>query len=240
MANSEEEPKYINPDSLSKEQKLTILTAEFANLRKYYVDHGVNDNVVKDLLQQHMRRPELHPNLPKRLTTKKKGALTSKWLCFIIIPILLATVLGSHILGFGFLEKLGLIDLLHDSECLVENNIFSMEITRPRFDCSACAGLKEFPVVKDLSKDEFLEKYAYTTVPVLIKDATRNWTAMETFSFEYFQKIYTQNRETLLSVEEECQFFAYNTEFDTLEQVLAMPRSRASYKDGEKPWYVGW
>ena len=230
-----QERKYINPELLNKGQKIGILTTELENLRRYYVQHGVSDNVVRDELVKHIRRPELHPKLKMTPREDPKSMFKSKWLCFIIVPIVLACLVG-----FGLLEKLGLTFMLQESECLVENNIFSMEVTRPLFDCNACADLKEFPVVKDLSKEEFLAKYAYSTVPVLVKEATQNWTAMETFSFKYFKDIYTKNLDALKAVEEECQFFPYNTEFETLEEVFRMTSNRASYKDGEKPWYVGW
>lgn len=79
-----------------------------------------------------------------------------------------------------------------------------------------------------------------TAVPVLIKDATQNWTAMRNFSFDFFKNLYTTTKDALTVIEEECQFFPYKTEFDTLADVFNMSAKRANFTPGEKPWYVGW
>lgn len=78
------------------------------------------------------------------------------------------------------------------SECLVDNNFFVMEMSRPIFDCAICRDISEVPVVWNMTKEEFLQKYAYSDIPVLVKNATANWTAMSTFSFWYFRDLYQE------------------------------------------------
>ncbi|GFT18873.1 uncharacterized protein NPIL_605511, partial [Nephila pilipes] len=83
---------------------------------------------------------------------------------------------------------------------------------------------------------EFLNVFAYSTVPVIVTDGTKNWSAMNAFSFEFFRNLYLGNEDDVFwEVERECQFFPYQTEFQSLAEVLSMNQTRA-----EKPWYIGW
>lgn len=127
-----------------------------------------------------------------------------------------------------------------ESHCLLDNGGFTIEIARPLTNCDCCRNLKEFPIERNISADDFVRKYAYTAVPVLIKDATQNWTAMRNFSFDFFKNLYTTTKDALTVIEEECQFFPYKTEFETLADVFNMSAERANFTPGEKPWYVGW
>lgn len=73
---------------------------------------------------------------------------------------------------------------------------------------------------------------------VVVTDATKNWTALEVFSFEYFKEIYEKNdphRKTL-----DCQFFPYKTNFTSLFDAFNMPKERVESKPGTEPWYFGW
>jgi hypothetical protein len=75
---------------------------------------------------------------------------------------------------------------------------------------------------------------------VLIKDAISNWTALDHFSFKFFQDLYLRHNGSVEFVDENCQFFGYKTEFLTLGDALNMSDDRASFKPGQKPWYIGW
>jgi hypothetical protein len=68
-----------------------------------------------------------------------------------------------------------------------------------------------------------------------VTDAMSNWTALESFSFEFFKELYADS-----TAQYNCQFFPYETEFTSLAQVFNMSSHRASLKLGAKPWYVGW
>lgn len=75
--------------------------------------------------------------------------------------------------------------------------------------------------------------YAYTGRPVVVKDALVNWTAKDTFTYDFFGRLY----DTYGSAErsDRCQFFPYKTEFHSLRQALSMSKERM-----DKPWYFGW
>ena len=123
--------------------------------------------------------------------------------------------------------------------CLIENTETVQDVFRPPVDCSMCINITEIVKVANLTKQEFAEKYAYSGQPVVVTDGTANWTAPEVFSFDYFKKLYAPKSVALASVERDCQFFPYRTNFTSLGQVFRMPKRRAQLKTG-KPWYVGW
>lgn len=41
-----------------------------------------------------------------------------------------------------------------------------------------------------MTKENFMQNYAYTGVPVLIKNGTGNWTALRIFGYKYFKTLY--------------------------------------------------
>ncbi|XP_029650708.1 uncharacterized protein LOC115224049 [Octopus sinensis] len=128
-------------------------------------------------------------------------------------------------------------DWLQNSPCLLENNEILMEVLRPASNCEElCLGMDSVPTEFNISTEKFMQKYAYTGHPVLIKNATTNWTALKMFNFNFFHKLFSSR----LSHLEECMFFPYNTNFTSFAQFLGMPLVRARFDPGQLPWYVGW
>ena len=128
----------------------------------------------------------------------------------------------------------------NNTVCIIDHNEASMEFVRPVTNCKAmCEGLTEVPRFESITREEFLKNYAYTGRPLVVTGGTRNWTAMKVFNFNYFKKLYTKY-EDAFDVQEQgsCQFFAYKTEFGSLEDVFLMSKKRAALKG--KPWYIGW
>uniref|UniRef100_H2ZER9 JmjC domain-containing protein n=1 Tax=Ciona savignyi TaxID=51511 RepID=H2ZER9_CIOSA len=83
-----------------------------------------------------------------------------------------------------------------------------------------------------------MEKYAYTMQPVVVTDGQRNWTARETFNYEYFKGIYLPGSEALKTVNKRCQFFQYNTNMSSMEEFFNISKSRL--EGNEDHWYIGW
>ncbi|XP_070579668.1 uncharacterized protein [Ptychodera flava] len=154
-----------------------------------------------------------------------------------LIPVIVGILMLAHRADY---QLQTLLNDIREMPCLVDTNFVVMEMTRPVVDCEMCRGLESAPVLQNLSQNDFVEKYAYSGVPALITGATTNWTAMKTFSFHFFQQLYTQTEGALQNVEDECQFFPYNTEFSTLAEALNMSDERASFQKNEKTWYIGW
>lgn len=129
------------------------------------------------------------------------------------------------------------VDLERD-HCLVPVHFMYVELFRPPVDCSMCEDLDSVDVVTNLTKSEFVEKYAYTGRPVLIRNGTKDWRALSHFSFDFFKKIYPKDSPVLQSDNVYCLFFPYRSKFETLGEVFDMPDSMAKMQ-GE-PWYIGW
>jgi hypothetical protein len=144
-------------------------------------------------------------------------------------PITKKTITESWFYGYN-MEK---------ERCLIMGRE-SLDIARPPVDCGICIGIKDVDRVSNLTPDTFEDKYAYSGRPVVITDGTKSWTAIKTFTFEFFKNIYAHDSPVLLNVEENCQFFPYKTTFESLGEVFNMSSDRAHMKDGSKPWYVGW
>ncbi|XP_062620012.1 uncharacterized protein LOC134281590 [Saccostrea cucullata] len=181
-----------------------------------------------------------------RGTLKIQAQENNSWFKTITMALTLSVIITAGVMTcggialkfFGLDEEL--YELIAESRCIVENGGFTIEVARPLTNCDCCRNLKEFPVERNITPEDFVKKYAYTAVPVLIKDATHNWTAMTNFSFDFFKNVYTKTKGALTTIDEECQFFPYKTEFETLGEVFNMSAERANFTAGEKPWYIGW
>ncbi|KAF4530602.1 hypothetical protein B566_EDAN006808 [Ephemera danica] len=121
---------------------------------------------------------------------------------------------------------------LYELQCAVEVPDWMQRACRPPEDCSLCRGLHQVERLADVSPELFEERYAYNGRPVIVTDAMRNWTAPNTFTFDFFKNLYEQ------SPQPGCQFFPYKTEFRSLRDVFKMSETRAMLQGS--PWYVGW
>ncbi|KAG0414469.1 hypothetical protein HPB47_008413 [Ixodes persulcatus] len=103
----------------------------------------------------------------------------------------------------------------------------------PPVDCAMCRGLKSIERKTSLSQWDFELNHAYTGVPVVVTDGASNWTALRSFSLEFFKNVYASaSAKTSKSY---CQFFPYKTEFRSLSEVFNMSAQRS-----RQPWYIGW
>ncbi|KAG1669287.1 F-box protein [Nymphon striatum] len=126
------------------------------------------------------------------------------------------------------------------SRCALKNNFVLMELSRPATDCRICEGVTAVLVLHNATQETFL-KHAYSSRPMLVTGTTTKWSALQTFSVDFFHKIYEDTPGAYESVEEECQFFPFKTKFLNLREALNMPPSRASLlSDKEESWYIGW
>lgn len=126
------------------------------------------------------------------------------------------------------------------SRCIIDNNYFLMEMTRPIADCKICKDVENFIVLENVSKEEF-SLYAYLGHPLLVKGGCLNWTALDVFDFDFFKSLYSSTPGAFESVEDECQFFPFRTTFLSLYEVLSMPEERAKMTSPDaETWYIGW
>ncbi|XP_071494078.1 uncharacterized protein [Diadema antillarum] len=131
---------------------------------------------------------------------------------------------------------------LDEEKCIIPFHEALQDLFRPPVDCNMCLNMTSIDTRVDLSPEEFKERYAYSGRPLHVTDGMAGWTAVETFSFGYFKKIYTPGSQALNSSENDCQFFPYRTNFEKLGDVFEMTEDEAYLRDdsNKKPWYVGW
>lgn len=202
---------------------------------------GVEELVVlfSDLREKSLRGGETLENVRSeflRQVGKDRDTTSSKWrslkwFLIVILPVVLA-IAGYYFEGIELLK-------VKEQLCLVDINEIFIEVTRKRTNCTLlCEGLTEIPRVSNLSKQEFVSRYAYNGRPVVITDGAKNWSAVGRFSFTFFKELFDKNKEAYRVNEDECQFFPYRTEFISLEEALNMSKERSEWK--AEPWYFGW
>lgn len=94
-------------------------------------------------------------------------------------------------------------------------------------------------MLQNVTREEFAP-YAYSSKPIVIKRAFLHWPAMKYFDFKFFKELYESVEDSVKSVDEECQFLHFQSNFISLRDVFAMRRERIERRPGEKSWYVGW
>lgn len=201
----------------SNAEKLTDLLKK---VHKKAHTAGLSNNEIKKLLVQSMQS----------LTSKKSSDQNARK---ILGYVLLATLVAA--LAFVWYETM-------DPRCIIGNNLLMLELSRPAVSCDVCKTMTDVAVVdgEEITKELFLKEYAYNGIPLLVKGGARNWTALHLFSFGYFKDLYETTQDGLESIENDCQFFPYKTDFLSMRAVFKMSEARSRIEKGEKEWYVGW
>lgn len=127
-----------------------------------------------------------------------------------------------------------LFAILRDDPCLVQQTLHD-EWSLPLCSCDVCVGVTRPVVVEanNITALEFMEKYAYSSHPLLVKGAASSWPASELFSCEYFRQLYVQRPEAMETDKKSGLFFTYKSSLQTLERFLLNSSS-------EKEWYISW
>ncbi|XP_037933328.1 uncharacterized protein LOC119668358 [Teleopsis dalmanni] len=130
-----------------------------------------------------------------------------------------------------------IITFLLSVRCFLPNNYLVIrEATRPISDCEFCKGVNGPLILKNLTRDEF-EPLAYSSQPIIIKNAVTHWPATKLLNFTFIKNLYESIPGAL---DEDCQFLHFRSDFKNLRDVLNMPPERANLREGDETWYVGW
>ena len=237
------------------DEKRKSLVSKFSKLTQEARKEGVKLETLREVFldtgKENNNAGKKNVESKKKVNTRKKGwrSTVSQWskqVCTtvnILTAFFLVGVLSSAFVYFypGYVfDSFDTLFGVRTSRCAIDNNGFITEIARPLVQCGMCKSLTEVPIEHNISAENFRQKYAYSAIPVLIKNATLNWSAMDTFSYSYFKRLYLGTDGALEAVDDDCQFFPYKTEFDSLEDAFNISDDRAEFKEGEKPWYIGW
>ncbi|XP_038067685.1 uncharacterized protein LOC119737419 [Patiria miniata] len=222
--------KHDASKGINREELCRKLTEEVRKLRDKSHRSGLSSAELVDLLTKSKSK------LPRRGTAGKGSLISKAKVRSLVLTLFLPIVLGFSIVYF----RQEIWSYFVEDPCLISSSFVLSEMGRPLASCELCRNLTAVPVYESITPAEFVAKHAYNIRPALVTGATITWTAMETFSFDYFKELYGSHPDALRAVEEECQFFPYNTEFISLEDAFQMSPERAALNDGEKKWYFGW
>ncbi|XP_037951075.1 uncharacterized protein LOC119686092, partial [Teleopsis dalmanni] len=109
---------------------------------------------------------------------------------------------------------------------------------RPAEKCDFCENISKVARVRTITSNEFESQYAYSATPVIVEDATQNWTALTKFDYWYFRDVYQNSKRKQKILD--CQFLPYKTGFKNILQALDMSEERVALQRGTTPWYFGW
>uniref|UniRef100_A0A1A9ZB33 Cupin-like domain-containing protein n=1 Tax=Glossina pallidipes TaxID=7398 RepID=A0A1A9ZB33_GLOPL len=119
-------------------------------------------------------------------------------------------------------------------KCFLPNNHLVWEATRPISDCGFCRNVDGPLILKNMSREE-LAPYAYSTLPIVIKNAVSHWPATSLLSLEMLKEIYGRYPEAL---DEDCHFLNFHSDLKSIRDVFNMSPERANLSVGST-WYVG-
>ncbi|CAG4962668.1 unnamed protein product [Colias eurytheme] len=131
------------------------------------------------------------------------------------------------------------VDTFVSARCLLPSNYLVWEATRPLANCSYCINVTKPIILHNVTRSKF-DKYAYSSKPMIVKNAIGHWRAVKEFSYDLFQKLYEDTVGSYESLDEGCQFLNFKSDLFTLKEVFSMPKERVNNEPGQKPWYVGW
>ena len=104
------------------------------------------------------------------------------------------------------------------------NIFFSFRIPA---DCRTCEDISSIDEVhvNDLHVDLFYHKYAYSNRPLVVRNATLHWPAMDTLDYYWLKKAYHSDPEILEFNDDSCWFNKYKTtEFRNLASVFRLEK----------------
>lgn len=185
---------------------------KLVRLHRSYLKLGLDRNDLRDVVFRRQNKP---------------------WGSRIVLVTSLLTLLIS------VCYKFNVISFMLGVRCVVPNNYFIWEATRPISDCSFCSNVTQALVLPNVTREEF-EPYAYSSKPIVVRGAFLHWPALEKFSWRFFKDLYESVEESYRSVDEECQFLHFKSDFISIKDVFAMKEARVRNSPGEKSWYVGW
>ncbi|XP_018397417.1 PREDICTED: uncharacterized protein LOC108775528 [Cyphomyrmex costatus] len=206
---------------VSPEDSEEFIKKAFLKLTENYIQHGAVINDLKSITMTTNSKSAKNRSFTRR---------SKKLLVMLLMPFLYG-VFNRYVYN--------IIKNFQGTRCLLPNNYFIWEFTRPITNCDYCRDIEAPLILPNLTKEEF-RFYSYLSRPMIIKNAAYNWPAHKEFTLDFFRNLYERIEGAYESIEEECQFLHFKSNFANIREVFAMSEDRALHREGEEPWYVGW
>lgn len=124
------------------------------------------------------------------------------------------------------------------SPCLLKEVSPLGEAVQPLVNCDMCRGLDGAPRLTNLSQEDFMKYYAYSSQPILVEGAVSKWSALKVFSYDYFKDLYLSTPASLDEDDSEGQFFSYSSNIESLKHFFSIPDEVVTMQT--EKWYIGW
>ncbi|XP_063230517.1 uncharacterized protein LOC134535374 [Bacillus rossius redtenbacheri] len=108
-------------------------------------------------------------------------------------------------------------------------------VFRPPEDCAVCRGLRQIDRVANTSWAALRQRYTSPGRPVVVTDATRNWTAQQVFSFRFLETVHAQ-----FPPPADCQAPAAPAAPAATPAAIGEDDFNASSRPGLEPWHISW
>lgn len=174
------------------------------------------------------------PTFTSKPTDKKRdeGCSILNCLVFKACPIIFGLLLSLLFIAY-LIHR-----MIAGHACLLTEVSPFGEAVTPIVDCEICKGVTGAPRLSNLSMDDFIRNYAYTSRPILVEGAVSNWSALRVFSYDYFKSLYLKFPKSLEDDNSKGQFFPYSSNIEDLKNLFSLP-SEVATMETEK-WYIGW
>lgn len=187
-------------ESLAPVYKTYVLTvARFKSVPFFVISKMSRENVNKlKAVVEKANKSNINIQRLSAVENHLTSSNSSLFRIFILFPI---------IMGFCgiFFNRLW----VNDEKCSISLPDSLLHAFRPPEDCSFCRNITQANRISNISPQKFEKYYAYNAKPVIITDATVNWTALDVFDFWYFKDVYDASQ--FESEQMNCQFFPVNT-----------------------------
>lgn len=184
---------------------VTVLSIRSVIKRNVTTRHSLNKLEIF-LFLQHLRVKSCKGNVMKKVNKSNiniqrfPSVESSSKLHYPMFKRFIYTSIVIGIIGFAY-NRFWLNG--GSGKCLISMpDSLSHAFRRPE-DCSFCRNISKVDRVSNISPEEFEKRYAYNAKPVVITDATINWTALDVFDFWYFKEVYDSSDSDQMN----CQFF---------------------------------
>jgi len=133
----------------------------------------------------------------------------------------------------------------YNNRCIKESpnsDGYGVDFCRLPADCSVCKDVTQIDDIhiNRITMQQFAEGYAYSSRPLVVRNASLHWRAIKELNYHWLKDIYLSDSEILEYQHEDCWFNRYQTrEFRNLAAVFRLPEYRVSMAAGQG-WYVGW
>uniref|UniRef100_A0A069DMI1 Cupin like domain containing protein n=1 Tax=Clytia hemisphaerica TaxID=252671 RepID=A0A069DMI1_9CNID len=207
-----------------------------ANLQSLFTN-ALRNGIPQNQLQRISRvENSIKPKYTTKPVNKKYYMMIFSIICVLLAAGIPQEHYGQPLQYLNALFKVRVFDPF--GKCWLHPSYTTYDLMRPIAKCDVYRNLSEVPIVQNMTRQHFLQNFAYTGTPVLIKGGAATWPALNTFSYKYFKRLYTDMNAFEDFETYRCQFFEYKTNLRSLRDVFKMSKRRAALKKDQ--WYIGW